>query len=353
MGSTKVNMPQAPSYSGSMEEILRSQLKYAPEVYAAEEKYQPLYQALQDRQQKQAAEAQIQLYQGLQPEYSRLENAYQTEQQRQQLQGLQDRAPQYVQAFQQATGVAPIIKGMQSYAAELQAQRPQYDISPEEQRAIDQQVRSAYASRGTALGDQAALSEVLNRYQFQRQRRLEEDQLQAQRQATAANIGMGIQQQASPAMQSFYQQPMYAGNFAGNAVQQALLGQQQAGPQYFNPESQTGMSSIYGAYNTKVQGAIGQAQANAAKWSGIAGAVGQMGGQIGSAAIRACWVAREVYGESNPRWMMFRHWLFTLAPGWFRNLYIRFGERFAKFISNKPALKSFIRLWMDSRIEAL
>ena len=349
MGSTKVNMPPAPKYGETSREILKTQLELAPQLYASEEKYQPLYQTLQDRIQRQAAEAQIGLYQGLQPEYSRLEEAYQTEQQRQQLRGLQERAPQYVQSFQRATGVEPIVKGMQSYAAELQAQRPQYDISPEEKRAIDQQIRSAYASRGTALGDQAALSEVLNRYQFQRQRRMEEDQLQAQRQTMAANLGMGIQQQASPAMQSFYQQPMYAGSFAGNAVQQALLGQQQAGPQYFNPESQTGFGLASGVYNAKVQGAIGQAQANAAKWGAVTGMVGQ----LGAAAIKACWVAREVYGESNPRWMMFRHWLFTLAPGWFRNLYIRFGERFAKFISNKPALKSFIRSWMDSRIEAL
>ena len=350
MGSTKVNMPPAPKYGETSKEILKTQLELAPQLHASEQVYQPLYQTLQDRIQKQAAEAQIGLYRELQPEYSRLEDAYQTEQQRQQLQGLQSRASEYVRSFQQATGVAPIVQGMQSYAAELQAQRPQYDISPEEQRAIDQQVRSAYAARGVALGDQAALSEVLNRQQFQRQRRMEEDQLQAQRQTMAANLGMGIQQQATPAMQSFYQQPMYAGTFAGNAVQQALLGQQQAGPQYFNPESQTGFGLAGGVYNAKVQGAIGQAQANAAKFGAVTGAIGQ----IGAAGIRAaCWVAREVYGESNPRWMMFRHWLFTLAPEWFRNLYIKFGERFAKFISNKPALKSFIRSWMDSRIEAL
>ena len=61
-------------------------------------------------------------------------------------------------------------------------------------------------------------------------------------------------------------------------------------------------------------------------------------------------MAREVYGVENPKWVLFREWLFSKAPEWFRNLYIKYGERFAEFISNKPKLKSLIRRWMDSRI---
>ena len=63
-----------------------------------------------------------------------------------------------------------------------------------------------------------------------------------------------------------------------------------------------------------------------------------------------CWVAREVYGPTNPAWLAFREWLLTKAPRWFRRLYIRHGEWFAGFISNKPRLKRVIRRWMDSRI---
>jgi len=62
-----------------------------------------------------------------------------------------------------------------------------------------------------------------------------------QRQMAAAGIAGNIAQFASPALTSFYQQPMYAGNFAGNTVQSALMGQQQAGPQLFNPESTNGV----------------------------------------------------------------------------------------------------------------
>lgn len=279
-GSPKINMPAPPSYSGSMEEILRSQLKYAPEIYAAEQQYQPLYAALQQKQMQDEAAAQLKMFQGLQPELSELEENYQKAQQEAQLRGLQERGQGYVEAFQDAAGTRRVTKGLGKFAEELQAQEPQYGISPEEQRAIQQETRSAYAARGTALGDQAALSEVLNRHQFQRQRRLEEDQLQMQRQQMAAGIAGVLQQQSAPALQSFYQQPMYAGNFAGNAVQSALMGQQQAGAQYFNPESPTGMGAIYGAYNARVQGAIGQAQASAAAGAGRMGMFGSIGGGL-------------------------------------------------------------------------
>ena len=153
-GSPKISMPAPPKYSESMEDILRAQLKYAPEIFAAEQKYQPLYQTLQSQQERQAAEAQIKLYADLQPAFSDLEAAYQKTQQEDQLKALQERGQGYVQAFQEAAGTGRITKGLGAYAEELQSRQPQYDISPEEQRALEQQTRAAYAARGTALGDQ-------------------------------------------------------------------------------------------------------------------------------------------------------------------------------------------------------
>jgi hypothetical protein len=63
-----------------------------------------------------------------------------------------------------------------------------------------------------------------------------------------------------------------------------------------------------------------------------------------------CWVAREIYGVNNPKWLQFREWLLTKAPDWFRNLYLSRGERFALWVKNYPRIKSLIRVWMDSRI---
>jgi hypothetical protein len=41
----------------------------------------------------------------------------------------------------------------------------------------------------------------------------------------------------------------------------------------------------------------------------------------------------------------------TSAPGWFRRLYIAYGERFAQWIQGKDRIKNQIRKWMDRKIE--
>jgi len=100
-----------------------------------------------------------------------------------------------------------------------------------------------------------------------------------------------------------------------------------------------------------IQGAVGQQHQAAMNTYNqqMAQAGNNMSGlfSLGSAAIGLCWVARAVYGESNPKWLIFREWLFTLAPKWLLKLYIRFGERFASFIKDKPKIKNIIRHYMD------
>lgn len=70
-------------------------------------------------------------------------------------------------------------------------------------------------------------------------------------------------------------------------------------------------------------------------------------GNIGAAYAGACWVAREAYGMNNPRWIDFRAWLLNSAPGWFRELYIAKGERFAAWIKDKPIIKGLVRMGME------
>lgn len=60
-----------------------------------------------------------------------------------------------------------------------------------------------------------------------------------------------------------------------------------------------------------------------------------------------CWVARLVYGETNPRWMVFRDWLLQESPNWFKALYIKHGEAFAGAIKNMPLAKAIIKSMMD------
>ena len=76
------------------------------------------------------------------------------------------------------------------------------------------------------------------------------------------------------------------------------------------------------------------------------------GGAVGMRRDGCCWVAREVYGEANPQWLMFRRWLLGDSPSWFRNLYISKGEAFAKWLSSHAWLKPMIRRWMDGRIRS-
>ena len=75
---------------------------------------------------------------------------------------------------------------------------------------------------------------------------------------------------------------------------------------------------------------------------------GGAGGGQGVAGF--CWVAREVYGSNNIKWLIFREWITTSAPKWLRNIYRNNGESFAQFIKNKPYIKSILKYTMDKII---
>jgi hypothetical protein len=83
---------------------------------------------------------------------------------------------------------------------------------------------------------------------------------------------------------------------------------------------------------------------------GAGGAGGAGGGAAGGGAAGGCWVARAVYGPDNPRWLLFRHWLFTRSPVWIKDVYLAHGEAFAGWLQDKPACKAGIRLLMDAVI---
>lgn len=66
-----------------------------------------------------------------------------------------------------------------------------------------------------------------------------------------------------------------------------------------------------------------------------------------------CWVAREVYGASNPRWVLFREWLMTSAPVGLRTAYETFGERTAAWLHRSPVARAAIRPLLDAAIDQL
>ena len=66
-----------------------------------------------------------------------------------------------------------------------------------------------------------------------------------------------------------------------------------------------------------------------------------------------CWVAREVYGKDDPKWLQFREWVIGYSPDWFYNAYIKYGERMASVVNKAPVLKAIIRPFMDAKRKAL
>ena len=89
--------------------------------------------------------------------------------------------------------------------------------------------------------------------------------------------------------------------------------------------------------------------------SAAGNAVGSLIGTLGSAWIMSggftCWVAREVYGKQNVEWFIFRTWLQYDAPKWFKNLYAKHGETYAKVVAKAPPLKWLTKQFMDMVVE--
>lgn len=106
-----------------------------------------------------------------------------------------------------------------------------------------------------------------------------------------------------------------------------------------NPGSATDIPII----NNIVADFLGGAEAGGA-CGGFADllSIGSVGGMF-----LFCWVAREVYGESDIKWRLFRSWLLNQAPEWFLALYTNHGQSVAKFLKNKTILKNAIKICMD------
>jgi len=250
---------------------------------------------------------------------------------------LQKFAPQVVDAYRDADPYSTGLAEQQTAMANDLYQRSQ-GLNPEQQRIADQQALSMSQSQGRVSDQSAVAGQLLGR----------ENYLSGLRGQAA---GMG--------QQAFNQNRMLAGDVGMTLLGRPsssiglggqMLGQATAGaagpmgPQLFDPNMGINMALQQRGQDVTFQGM--QAQAKAAGSAGIMGAAGSIAG-----GMIACWVAREVYGIENPKWLEFREWMLNDAPSWLRNLYLKYGERTAKFISNKPRVKSIIRKWMNTKIK--
>jgi|VirMetMinimDraft_7_1064189.scaffolds.fasta_scaffold34566_2 hypothetical protein len=331
----KVSPPPPRDYGQETRDTLRAQIDLAPDLFKSEARFRPEYANL---------ERQMLLEQlGIDTDKGLLQ-AYE-----------EDIAPSLTR--QRATAVEGDINMLREFGGDLlEAQReadPLADslrqgilesaqenleagmgLTQTEQRDLDQQILAGAADRGME-GQASTLADAVS------QRLSANRAIKQQRLANAASAYglaptdplLAITGRASQVPGQVSQQFGTSG-FALNSS-----------PAIFNPES-----NYSGNLTTQnYQGIMDAKTATAANRAGIfKGALGAIG-TIGAAAL-GCWVAREVYGEKNPAWKMFRIWMFLESPNWFFNLYKKYGERFARFIKDKPRLKAIIRMWMDSKI---
>ena len=269
-------------------------------------------------------------------------------------------------------------------------------LGAEERRGYEQAVRAAQTSRGNIFGLGPAVQEAAQLGAAGEQRKLARygaaQQFLASGETTGAAAARdlalreGLTQQrlgaasgflaGGPSLANLAQQRLGQQNLAAQQyiqANQALPGQfqTQGMPQQFyqtaNPNAGfIGAQNAAGIYNTMSDytaqtygaqvGAIAQGYRSPgqefAAFAGGASDIMKGFGGLASAGI-LCWVAREVYGEENPRWLMFREWMLTKASDNLRNYYIKYGEKIAKSIRNKPKIKNIIRNWMDRKIKEL
>ena len=93
------------------------------------------------------------------------------------------------------------------------------------------------------------------------------------------------------------------------------------------------------------------AQQQAGMVSAGVGAAGAVASAAAAAAAITCWVARAIFGEDDPRWVMFMNWLHSpRCPSLLRRLYLRFGQRLAPIIKNSRVLNGIVRHLMENAI---
>jgi hypothetical protein len=225
------------------------------------------------------------------------------------------------------------------------------------------------ADRQQLLGLGQSLAGLQNTQQQQNFNNLmSQTQLRAQNQNDPfAILSIGTANQGTNAALGGMGGAASSGAYGNQSVYQQFNPFSSYGSDVFNTNYNAGESRYLNEKNNAANLQAAQYAANATKQAGTAtglgnalgGVVGSIFGPIGGAVGSAlgglfkCWVAREVFGADNPKWLLFRYWLENYAPVWFHNAYVRHGEAFARWLRRNPWAKPPIRWFMESRIATL
>ena len=226
-----------------------------------------------------------------------------------------------------------------------------YALAPGMRREVTEAEQAAQTARGNVLGSGAAAAEALSVGDAawrMRQQRLANAASFLSGTTPVAQFGQlsGAQQGASPFNPMGIQSGLSLNPNAGAQGQQFAMNTYNQQMNYAANQQPIG-----GQLLGMAAGMGGQALGGWAMGKAIGGAGAAAGGGSAMAALgMLCHVAREVFGEDNPEWLLFYDWKELKAPAWFRKLYNKFSVQAARFISDKPKLKNIIRRWMRSKI---
>lgn len=348
MGMYSADAPRARDYGQETRDTLEAQIDLAPDLYAAEASdkfgrgaYAQLdFQILKDIMQgKDGQPGMLELYEKeIMPGLARADVASKQVSREGDIAAVEELGLRATEAFRAANPEqAALMKELNRQAqSDLQAGS---ELPPEMARELEQQIRSSQAARGMGFGMSDVGQESLVKG-------LQAEQLMRRRQGFAQSmVGLNASTAADPFMAILGRSGVGVNQAQGVAGQGQSFNRGQA----FNPESAYAGALQSQNYDAKLQANIASANNMAAIGGAAIGAAGDIGGGFAS----KCWVAREVYGNDNPMWLLFRHWLTTKSPRWFHDAYVKHGQRFAGWLSKNTWLKPSIKKWMDSRVKSL
>lgn len=115
--------------------------------------------------------------------------------------------------------------------------------------------------------------------------------------------------------------------------------------------SASGLYSLFNNINNNNGG--GNAGSNGTtSLDAFGGGTSTVSGAGVDSAGEICWLAREVYGAENPRWLRVRRWIEDSAPLEFFTEYLNHGREWAELVRRTPRMKPIVREWMEAKLSA-
>lgn len=293
--------PPAPSPLETSQQAIQAQIEATPQILATQQEFGPQFTQLQLDQLREFGPQFAQEALALSGEFGP-ELAQQTREQ---------------QAILDPSRIA----GSEAITSFLE-QGPEA-LTAEEERQFTQDVRSAQSVRGLAesgFGAQDEFSKLTSLRQNLKNRFLNVALSASGRLPATGQATVGPSPQSfgpAPLVQNVSPGTFFGGQAAQNQFTSSIFGTQ---------------ANIFGTQ---------QGAATAARGQNLA-LIGSGFGAVGTAL--GCWIAKEIFGSwEHPKTHRARNYINNIAPEWFREFYLKHGEKIAEFISNKPILKLLLK----------